>query len=290
MAGALAEAGKWEDAEKFYREVLATRQATLGPAHVSSLTAAMNLATNLLSQGAINEGGELVTSTRVSMHKYLGEDHPGTKAIDHLAAQIAAIESSMHPDGSMPDDGGYDGAPGHPDSDGTLGRAYTSACTSCATANPRSSISFSGGNADLDDHCVSVLEPKDGCNTAGSASQAAGVGVRKCVLMGTAGCGKTAVGRHLAAAARDGSGEPLEFIEGDDLHPPANTAKMAKGIPLTDDDRLPWLDLISAALAAGPVDPENRLVVSCSALKRTYRDKIRDSVAAACVSTSPSSS
>jgi len=88
------------------------------------------------------------------------------------------------------------------------------------------------------------------------------------VVMGTAGAGKTLVGRQLAAAL----GTP--FIEGDDFHPAANIAKMASGTPLTDDDRRGWLqslaDELRAARAAG-----SGAVLSCSALRRRYRDVLR---------------
>jgi carbohydrate kinase (thermoresistant glucokinase family) len=91
---------------------------------------------------------------------------------------------------------------------------------------------------------------------------------RHLVVMGVSGCGKTSVGRQLAQAL--GSG----FIEGDELHPPANVARMAAGTPLTDVDRAGWLAEIGRRLgqahAAG-----TGLVVSCSALKRSYRDGLR---------------
>jgi gluconokinase len=83
------------------------------------------------------------------------------------------------------------------------------------------------------------------------------------VVMGVSGTGKSTVGAALAGAL----GVP--FVEGDDLHPAANVAKMAAGIPLTDADREPWLDLIAAQLVR-PV------VVACSALKRAYRDRLRE--------------
>lgn len=86
---------------------------------------------------------------------------------------------------------------------------------------------------------------------------------RPVVVMGVSGSGKTTVGEALAVAL----GVP--FADGDALHPAANVAKMAAGIPLDDADRAPWLDAIGAVLAAGPV------VVACSALKRAYRDRLR---------------
>ena len=84
------------------------------------------------------------------------------------------------------------------------------------------------------------------------------------ILMGVAGSGKTTVARRLATAL----GWPL--LEGDELHPAANLAKMTAGAPLTDEDRRPWLAAlrthIEATLAA-----RGDLVVTCSALKRGYR-------------------
>ncbi|MBB2671734.1 UNVERIFIED_ORG: gluconokinase [Rhizobium esperanzae] len=88
------------------------------------------------------------------------------------------------------------------------------------------------------------------------------------VVMGVSGCGKSSVGEGIAA--RNG----MRFVEGDQLHPAANVEKMAKGIPLTDADRLPWLDRIGVEIKAAQ-DASQGLVISCSALKRTYRDRLR---------------
>lgn len=85
------------------------------------------------------------------------------------------------------------------------------------------------------------------------------------VVMGVCGCGKS----HIGTAFADAIGG--EFIDGDDLHPPANIAKMAQGQPLTDDDRAPWLDLVGDALA----NADDNTVIGCSALRRIYRDRIR---------------
>ncbi|MBO8196643.1 gluconokinase [Streptomyces oryzae] len=86
------------------------------------------------------------------------------------------------------------------------------------------------------------------------------------VVMGVAGTGKTTVGRLLA----DALGVP--YAEADAFHPPANVAKMSAGTPLDDADRAPWLD----AIGAWAHDHEGRGgVVSCSALKRAYRDRLR---------------
>ncbi|MFJ4835614.1 gluconokinase [Streptomyces sp. NPDC088747] len=86
------------------------------------------------------------------------------------------------------------------------------------------------------------------------------------VIMGVSGTGKTTIGPLLAARL----GVP--YAEGDDFHPPANIAKMSAGTPLTDDDRWPWLDAIGrwAHERAGLGG-----VVSSSALKRAYRDRLR---------------
>jgi len=89
------------------------------------------------------------------------------------------------------------------------------------------------------------------------------------VVMGVSGCGKSTLGRALAQALG------IPFVEGDDLHPPANVAKMASGQPLNDTDRIPFLDNVAASLAR---HAEQGCVVSCSALKRAYRDRIAASV------------
>lgn len=88
------------------------------------------------------------------------------------------------------------------------------------------------------------------------------------VVMGVQGSGKSTAGQ--AVAARLG----LPFLDGDDLHPVSNKAKMASGHPLTDEDREPWLRAIGRELAAG-LEKGTAIVVACSALKRQYRDLIR---------------
>ncbi len=85
------------------------------------------------------------------------------------------------------------------------------------------------------------------------------------VVMGVTGCGKTSVGRQLASSLG------FAFADADDFHPPANIAKMAGGIPLTDEDRWPWLDEVGEWLAAHP-----DAVVACSALRKAYRERIRE--------------
>lgn len=87
------------------------------------------------------------------------------------------------------------------------------------------------------------------------------------VVMGVSGSGKSTVAEELAENLG------IAFIEGDKLHPKSNVDKMSEGIPLTDEDRWPWLDLIGAELHKGREN--NGVVVSCSALKKIYRDRLR---------------
>jgi gluconokinase len=91
---------------------------------------------------------------------------------------------------------------------------------------------------------------------------------RVVVVMGVSGSGKSTVARALA----DRLG--CEMLEGDDLHPPANVAKMAAGHPLTDADRAPWLDAIGRWIDVRVADGREA-VVTCSALRRSYRDVLR---------------
>jgi gluconokinase len=84
------------------------------------------------------------------------------------------------------------------------------------------------------------------------------------VIMGVSGCGKTSVGEGLSARLG------IPYRDGDDLHPPANVEKMRAGIPLTDDDRWPWLDRVAAVLAK-----DAPVIIGCSALRRAYRDRLR---------------
>jgi gluconokinase len=88
------------------------------------------------------------------------------------------------------------------------------------------------------------------------------------VVMGVSGSGKTTVAERLAKQL----GWP--FMEGDRLHPPANVEKMRQGIPLTDADRGPWLDRIGEELKSWAAVGKSG-VLTCSALKRAYRDRIR---------------
>jgi gluconokinase len=88
------------------------------------------------------------------------------------------------------------------------------------------------------------------------------------IVAGVSGSGKSTVGALLAGQLG------WEFEDGDDLHPASNIAKMEIGVPLTDEDRRPWLDAVAAwvdrCAAAG-----KSAVVACSALKRSYRDRLR---------------
>lgn len=93
------------------------------------------------------------------------------------------------------------------------------------------------------------------------------------VVMGVSGCGKSTVGRALAAALQ------VPYVDGDDLHPPANVQRMAAGIALTDEDRAGWLQQVGHALADAGAQARG-VVVSCSALKRRYRDTLRQAAPA----------
>jgi gluconokinase len=88
------------------------------------------------------------------------------------------------------------------------------------------------------------------------------------VVMGVSGCGKSTLAAALAAALG------WQFVEGDTLHPASNIAKMEAGNPLNDDDRLPYLENVATAIVAYRAG----VVVSCSALKRRYRDYLRSRV------------
>jgi gluconokinase len=87
------------------------------------------------------------------------------------------------------------------------------------------------------------------------------------VVMGVSGSGKTTVAAMLAGALG------AKFLEGDDLHPRSNVEKMRSGTPLTDADRLPWLQRIAQEIDAWRANGDKG-VVTCSALKRAYRDII----------------
>lgn len=89
------------------------------------------------------------------------------------------------------------------------------------------------------------------------------------ILMGVSSTGKTSVGT--AVAQKLG----LKLIDGDDLHPRANIVKMASGTPLNDDDRRPWLERINDAAFSLEQKSEKGIIV-CSALKKKYRDQIRE--------------
>lgn len=88
------------------------------------------------------------------------------------------------------------------------------------------------------------------------------------VVMGVSGCGKSTVGRELAHRLG------VHYVEGDDLHPPQNIQRMAAGIALTDADRHEWLQEVAGQLANATTEARG-VVVSCSALRRRYRDQLR---------------
>ncbi|GAA1445887.1 gluconokinase [Nocardiopsis tropica] len=93
------------------------------------------------------------------------------------------------------------------------------------------------------------------------------------VVMGVSGSGKTSVGHRLA--------EELGgvFLDADDLHSARSVRKMSAGVPLNDDDRWPWLDRVAAKFR-GDAGAGAPMVIACSALRRVYRDRIRQGVGA----------
>lgn len=95
------------------------------------------------------------------------------------------------------------------------------------------------------------------------------VGSIRWVVMGVCGCGKSTVGQALADAYA------VDYVEGDQFHPPANVRKMSAGVALNDEDRYEWLASLGAQLRAAR-ERDAGLVVSCSALKRRYRDLLRE--------------
>ena len=88
------------------------------------------------------------------------------------------------------------------------------------------------------------------------------------VLMGVAGAGKTTIGQLLAAQLH------WLFADADDYHSPANIAKMRAGIPLTDEEREPWLETLRMLITGWIVSGQNA-VLACSALKHSYRERLR---------------
>jgi len=85
--------------------------------------------------------------------------------------------------------------------------------------------------------------------------------------MGVSGCGKSTLGALL------GQRLGIEFLDADEFHPPANVAKMATGVPLTDDDRRPWLERLNAELRK-----RQHAVLACSALKESYRGALAEGI------------
>lgn len=86
--------------------------------------------------------------------------------------------------------------------------------------------------------------------------------------MGPAGSGKTTIGELLASQLG------WDFVDGDSFHPPANIQKMYRGVPLDDNDRVPWLNAIRKAMLQWHAQSRN-IVLACSALKRAYRERLQ---------------
>ena len=91
------------------------------------------------------------------------------------------------------------------------------------------------------------------------------------IVMGVSGCGKSTIGAELARR-RD-----IPFMDADDYHPTANVEKMSKGIPLTDDDRWPWLTRLAETMKE-KAQSTGGVVCGCSALRRVYRTHLRDGI------------
>ena len=89
------------------------------------------------------------------------------------------------------------------------------------------------------------------------------------VVMGVSGCGKSSIGAALATVLN------VTFVEGDAFHPPENVAKMSAGTPLDDGDRVQWLANLQAEIRTACAQGGG-VVLSCSALKRRYRDVLRE--------------
>jgi gluconokinase len=93
------------------------------------------------------------------------------------------------------------------------------------------------------------------------------------IIGGPAGCGKSTVAKAIASSTN------FPFIEGDDLHPPHNIAKMSAGHPLVDADRWDWLDkIIATSLTLEKEQSPKGIVITCSALKKSYRERMRKRV------------
>jgi gluconokinase len=99
------------------------------------------------------------------------------------------------------------------------------------------------------------------------------VGPLALIVMGVSGSGKTTLATALAGALA------CPFFEGDEYHSPEAVQKMRAGIPLTDDDRWPWLERLGLAIG-GAVTRHGLAVASCSALKKIYRDRLRETITA----------
>ena len=96
--------------------------------------------------------------------------------------------------------------------------------------------------------------------------------VRCFIVMGVSGCGKSSVAK--AFAEQSGG----KFLDGDDFHPQCNVEKMSKGIPLEDADRWDWLDVLNDLMLRHEKQGEGPLFLACSALKQSYRDRLRENV------------
>jgi gluconokinase len=106
-----------------------------------------------------------------------------------------------------------------------------------------------------------------------SSHSGPGFGQQAIIVMGVSGSGKSTLGGDLARALK------CPFLEGDDFHSPEAVARMRAGIALSDDDRWPWLDRLGRALSV-EVAKHGIAVATCSALRRPYRDRLREAISA----------
>ncbi|CAE6444649.1 unnamed protein product [Rhizoctonia solani] len=104
---------------------------------------------------------------------------------------------------------------------------------------------------------------------AASSNMLGSGGPKLIIVMGVSGCGKSTTGQNIGRALG------ATFVDGDDLHPAANVAKMSRGEPLTDADRAPWLKLIREHATELATQGNGVTVVACSALRKAYRELLR---------------
>ncbi|KAK4192693.1 P-loop containing nucleoside triphosphate hydrolase protein [Podospora australis] len=156
--------------------------------------------------------------------------------------------------------------------------SYDSAMSSIKGQTPASPALLSNGHQNIDQSASTIRLPaahSNGVLTNGGAASTNGSALSPSgahhiwLVTGPAGCGKSTVAKYLASVLH------LPYIEGDEFHPQANIDKMSAGIPLTDADRWDWLTALREASLHELENGNPGVVLTCSALKRKYRDVIR---------------